>query len=791
MRVESTLSAPVHGISTYAPQNREVGYASEQVNFRSDPLTKLSKRPPLVWGGRTLASSTAHVHYVNHADSEYRLFIERDGTVLAYTEGLQPVTVNGTLSANYTNVGDLITRSYGNRTFVLNADKTVVMDALTDSVQYDADRATHINVTSALNYGEKLTVNWVQDGQPDTKFTYTVPDLGATPDYDTADKARATDAVAAGIATAINANANLTAVAKGSSVIVRGTGWVQLEIETGQGANSVIAFNQEIQNINALPKFGKAGTVLKVKPSPTSDRGTYYIKAEPTTAPLSSFLPQEVVWTEWRSPSEKYRLDAATMPHVIEFDEATGEFTCGLGAWEDREAGDNDSSEPPVFVDNKIRDLTIFQNRLVALTDEEVVTTVTDDLFDWWRRSAVQRVVTDPVSIASTATDIERLAYFTFHNRDLLIISSNAQFKISGSEALTPQTAAMPLMAQYNVDVSVRAVSMGTAVYIPINYGESSGVLRYTGQRDRVDEGKPVTDHVVNFMQGRIRKMTSEANLGLIILQTDGMPNNEVAVFEEMYPREQTDNRSSAVQKSWSTWQFPTDTVIHDFKFRDGAFEMYDRASGVLTQKKLQLYSRLGYVGSEVVDIFLDDYLTATAVNGTTITLPVGYPTTELSVISSTGAKYPLHDYKYTIVGDTITLAEPMAATSCEVVVGRRMVSIYEPTRPYRRNDDGSVITSDRLRINRYVLELVDTYRLKLHITSPYYTETETEFNSRQVGGVTSALGEVRPYSGTIQFPFGHEAGQAKAVLYHDDFLNCSVATIGWVGQYYQTSRRI
>ena len=52
MRVERTLSAPVEGISTYAPQNRTEGYASEQVNFRSDPLTKLSKRPPVIWDGR-------------------------------------------------------------------------------------------------------------------------------------------------------------------------------------------------------------------------------------------------------------------------------------------------------------------------------------------------------------------------------------------------------------------------------------------------------------------------------------------------------------------------------------------------------------------------------------------------------------------------------------------------------------------------------------------------------------------------------------------------------------------
>ena len=45
MRIEGTFKTPIHGISTLSPRNRADGHAEEQVNLRSDPVQKLTRRP--------------------------------------------------------------------------------------------------------------------------------------------------------------------------------------------------------------------------------------------------------------------------------------------------------------------------------------------------------------------------------------------------------------------------------------------------------------------------------------------------------------------------------------------------------------------------------------------------------------------------------------------------------------------------------------------------------------------------------------------------------------------------
>jgi hypothetical protein len=49
MRIEGTYKTPIHGISTLAPRNRADGQAELQVNLRSDPVQKLTRRPSLVY----------------------------------------------------------------------------------------------------------------------------------------------------------------------------------------------------------------------------------------------------------------------------------------------------------------------------------------------------------------------------------------------------------------------------------------------------------------------------------------------------------------------------------------------------------------------------------------------------------------------------------------------------------------------------------------------------------------------------------------------------------------------
>ena len=78
-----------------------------------------------------------------------------------------------------------------------------------------------------------------------------------------------------------------------------------------------------------------------------------------------------------------------------------------------------------------------FQNRLVFLSGGMVYMTETDDYANWFRASATKLLVTDPVGIGSSAVDTQNIEHISSHNRDLLLVSPNGQFKIDGNSAVS------------------------------------------------------------------------------------------------------------------------------------------------------------------------------------------------------------------------------------------------------------------------------------------------------------------------------------------------------------------
>jgi len=98
--------------------------------------------------------------------------------------------------------------------------------------------------------------------------------------------------------------------------------------------------------------------------------GTYdiYIN-QPSVA--SSTLDQ-VIWEETSAAGETYKLDPTSMPVIMTRDIATDDFTANLVEWDDKHAGSNKTNPDPAFVGSTINDTSIFQNRLVCLTHDEI-----------------------------------------------------------------------------------------------------------------------------------------------------------------------------------------------------------------------------------------------------------------------------------------------------------------------------------------------------------------------------------------------------------------------------------
>lgn len=837
MRIEQSYPSPVHGVSTLAPRTRPQGYASKQVNFRSDPVNKLTRRPSSLY--KTAVATVTDVdlvqyHSYERGGREYSFIVDKSTGIVTCT--VDDIVVNTVdLGAyNGTNLG-LFTIEHD--TYILNRDKVVTKSTATDTDLIQ--KVSHINVTSALNYGETIQVNVIQANGTRSSVSYTIPDLGTTePDYDSADKARATKQVALQIAALINSGsptnqvpnpdydpttadeyiygtdvlsggggeeyvertpnplyiagtsepfltnptgiAGVEAVALGSSVALWETGraeWLQVEIESGQGDRTTVAVNQVIERTTGLPLYAVVGTRITVRPDPTSEKGIYYLQAERIADNASGQDLEEVVWSEDRHPTEQHSLNNETMPHVITF---TGSvFAFNEIAFAGRKTGDSNSTPYPEFVGKKIQSMGYFQKRLVVVAENGVYMTETEDLENWFRQSAVQLLVTDPIAITTSELGADRILHLVPHNRDLLCIASNSQFKISGDTAVTPETVSMPLTTKYECQQSVAPVTIGNSVYFPIDYGDSTGVQEYTGEKDTSqDFATPITNHIIGYLEGTAHLFASSPNLEMLAMTTTDSGDNALYVYEQY-----TEGDGKRVQKSWSTWEFATDEKIVDVKFRRNELVLLVAKGNILIVKTIPMYTR---VTTSPIAVFLDDMLILPT-SGLSVVVPAEYNTDDCIAVRGTGCKNELWKVNYTRVGNTLNFDEYIGTGS--VYVGRKFTSLYEPTRPFKYDEDGSTITTDKIRVSRYIVSLVETHDLSMTKESKHADPVTSKFESRFVGEYP--LGTISAYSGDWKFSFAEEASLGTATFFTDSHLNCTISDISWEGQYHQSKKRM
>jgi len=841
MRIEQSYPSPIHGISTLAPRTRPQGYMSNQVNFRSDPVNKLTRRPSSVY--RQLIAEVAdpsqvQYHSYERGGKEISFIVDKQaGEVHCAVDDVVKTVIN---IASY-NGPDLGLFSIEHDTYVLNRDTTI--EVLADNDASSIEKVSHINVTSALNYGETLQINIIQSNGTKDSVTYTIPDLGvSSPDYDTADKARATKQVALEIAARINgggthtirianpdypddppndANWNLycrefeddgfggcqlnasfdlnqsvcipyiaaypgitglTAVALGSSVAIyedTKTNWVQVEVESGQGDRTTVAINQIIESTEGLPLYAVVGTRITIRPDPTSDKGVYYLQAERISDDPTGEVLEEVVWSENRHPTQPHTLDDTTLPHKITYDEVGDNFVFEVVDYESRQTGDEDSTPFPDFVGETIQSMGYFQKRLVVVAENAVYMTETDDLRNWFRQSAVQLLVSDPINVTTSELGTDVILHLVPHNRDLLVITSNSQFKINGSEALTPQTVSMPLTTKYECQVSVAPVAIGNSVYFPIDYGDSTGMQAYTGERNTSqDFAAPITNHIIGYLSGKAKLLAASPNLEMLAMTTDVGAGNVLFIYEQY-----TDSAGKRSQQSWSEWEFADDETIVDIKFRRNELVVLTAKGTDLIVKAIPMYTR---VTSSALDVFLDDMLILPTM-GTTVTVPSGYSTTSCIAVRGEGTQNELWEVSFTRDGDILTFSEDIGTGS--VYVGRVFTSSFEPTRPFVYDEDGTTITTDRVRVSRWIMSLVETHELSMTKQSQFSDDVTTKFESRFVGQYP--LGTITAFTGDQKFSFAEDAANATALFFTDNYLGCTISDVSWEGQYFKTKQRM
>jgi hypothetical protein len=371
-----------------------------------------------------------------------------------------------------------------------------------------------------------------------------------------------TDIVATGNFT----DANVQQIGNGI-YITRPSGTFNISTPVGDLLNVLAG---SVKDVADLPKQCKHGYVVKVANS-EAEEDDYYVKFIG-----NNDRDGDGVWEECPEPGVKTQLDPATMPIQL-VRQADGTFTVSQIAWENRLVGDTTTVPEPSFIGKTINKMLFFRNRLVMLSDENVIMSRPGDFYNFWPKSAITYTASDNIDI-SCSSEYPAIVYDGLQvNSGLVLFTKNQQFMLTtDSDVLSPLTAKINALSTYNFNFESNPISLGTTIAFLDNAGkytrffEMQAVLR-EGEPNVLEQSKNIS----KLFPKNIDLVANSRENGTIFFGVKG--TNKLYGFRYY----QTGERR--VQQAWFEWEL-SGTVEHIAMLDDSLYAVV-KNTGYTMQK--------------------------------------------------------------------------------------------------------------------------------------------------------------------------------------------------------------
>ena len=133
---------------------------------------------------------------------------------------------------------------------------------------------------------------------------------------------------------------------------------------------------------------------------------------------------------------------------------ASGPVTSSAPQWDDALVGDDVTNPEPSFVGKQINKMLFFRNRFAILADENIVMSRPGDFTNFFAKSAIQLIASDPIDIAASSEYPAILFDGIQTNTGLILFSKNQQFMLTtDSDVFSPTTAKINALSTYNLSL--------------------------------------------------------------------------------------------------------------------------------------------------------------------------------------------------------------------------------------------------------------------------------------------------------------------------------------------------
>lgn len=259
--------------------------------------------------------------------------------------------------------------------------------------------------------------------------------------------------------------------------------------------------------------------------------------------------------------------------------------------------GHDDQNPAPQFIRDglPITDIGYYNNRIVLASDEYIVFSASDDLFNYYLEDSSFIIDSDPIEAKLAATDITLVDFvIPFRQSVLVMTRAGQQFELSTQgEPLTPSTTSITASTRYETQ-QVRPVAIGDRLYFPGGGKRYSVIYEYFYDDMAVsNKAADITRHVHNYVPPVIVNMVACTNTETLYV----MPTLEGDVSGSSF--------TSADDGDWhdpDTWteggspqSYDDATISHEVEFTDYADEGSSARAGTEGYQSAKLYIYQSY----------------------------------------------------------------------------------------------------------------------------------------------------------------------------------------------------
>ena len=491
--------------------------------------------------------------------------------------------------------------------------------------------------------------------------------------------------------------------------------------------------------------------------------------------------------------------------------------------WSGRIAGDEKTAKEPSFVNNYIQNINFFRNRLVLLADESAILSGADDFGRFWPRTVQTTVDDDPVDLSCGGTSINLLISSVSFANTLLLFSQHAQFRLdSGTNvgtAISPKTAGIAQMTNFEMDTSVDPIAVGRNTYFPIPKGNFSGVREFflPDSSGSVPLSEDVTASIPRFIPSNLCNFTScVAEDALVVISKD--QPKRIYLYKFFFEED------TKLQSAWSYWEVKgSKSILGGGVKGSDLFAIVEYSDGVYLEK-VSLRPEQVDAGTEI-EILLDRKTTeagctTSLINSgalgvqTEITLPYPIATTFNSKNMAVVGRYT--DTNNDGVNDTTTinhgqvvfpltgtetnasgngkLTVPGDLSGAKFYVGEIYDMTYEFSTPYIKEQPAgggvALAAGPKLQMRTWTVIFDESSAFQLKVT-PASRDTNTyPYNGVIVGEAPPAIGEPSVLTGSFRVPVMASNIDTKIEISSISPLPCRFQSAEWEGFYHTRAKR-